>query len=214
MKNSAVASDFARDGFVVLTGLLAPDEVRAALDHLDRSRQRLHLPEDAAVVAVAPTEPIELVRSGSVPAAARLLLDGPVEPFGVSYLCKPASSGLPALWHQDGYPWQERLGGAEAITIWVALDDSDSTNGCMRMLPGSHRLAAQPLQKVVSPPSMFGVQIDPGLVDDTGAVDIPLSAGDGSAHHPCLVHSSEPNRSTKPRRAMAIRYRSLLTTDA
>jgi hypothetical protein len=209
----ALASDYARDGYVVLPGLLTLEDVASAIEHLDSCRTRLRLPEDAPVIAVAPTEATDLVRAEVLVATARLLLDGPVELFGLSYLCKPASSGLPALWHQDGFPWQERLGGAAAITIWAALDDTDSTNGCLRVIPGSHRLPAQPLQKVGSPPSMFGVQIDPELVDDTTAVDLPLPAGDGSAHHPCLVHSSEPNHSTRPRRAMAIRYRSLVTTN-
>jgi hypothetical protein len=212
--NPNLAPDFARDGFVVLAGLLTPEQVEEAVDHLDRSRRRLRLPDDAPVVAVPPSEATDLTRSGPVPAAASLLLEGPVELFGLSYLCKPAGCGLPALWHQDGFPWQERLRGAAAITIWVALDDTDSNNGCLRMVPGSHALPAQPLQKIRSPPSMFGVQIDPGLVDDTRAVDLPLSAGDGSAHHPSLVHSSRANRSTRPRRAVAIRYRSLVTTDA
>jgi hypothetical protein len=211
---STVASDYGRDGFVVLGELLRPEEIQAAIEHLDRSRGRLRLRDDAPVVAVAPTEPIDMVSSGPAPAVARLLLDGPVEPFGVSYLCKPATSGLPALWHQDAHPWQERLGGAAAVTIWIALDDTDSTNGCLRVVPGSHRLSARPLQKVASPPSMFGVQIDPELVDDTKAVDLPLAAGAGSAHHPCLIHSSGPNLSTRPRRAVAIRYRTLLSTEA
>jgi phytanoyl-CoA hydroxylase len=204
-----LAADFQRDGFVVVPRLLTPAEVQSAIEHLDRSRRSLRLPDDAPMVAVPPTD---LALSGPVPAVAALLLDGPVETFGMSYLCKPAGSGLPALWHQDGFPWRERLGDAAALTIWVALDDTDSTNGCLRMIPGSHKLPAQPLRQVESPLNMFGVELDPDLVEDARGIDLPLSAGDASAHHPGLVHSSKPNRSTRPRRALAIRYRRVTTT--
>jgi phytanoyl-CoA hydroxylase len=140
-------------------------------------------------------------------AIAAEVLGGPVEPFGATYVVKSPEVGLPALWHQDGHPWQERLAGAAAVTVWVALDDATPANGCLRVIPGSHRLALHELRPNDEVPSIFGVELDPALVDEGAAEDVVLAAGDVSVHHPNLVHGSEPNRSADPRRALALRYR-------
>jgi phytanoyl-CoA hydroxylase len=91
--------------------------------------------------------------------------------------------------------------------MWIALDDADGGNGGLRVIPGSQRLDATPLHPNTVTPSLFGVEMDPTLVDETLAVDVALRAGDVSVHHPHLIHGSGPNRSDRPRRALAIRYR-------
>ena len=40
-------------------------------------------------------------------------------------------------WHQDGHYWPIRP--LAAITVWIAIDDSTTENGCMRYVPGSHK---------------------------------------------------------------------------
>jgi len=200
--------DYQRDGFVVLPGLLDPATTTSALEHLARYQAEHDLPADAGLVAVPLSEAdAQLAGHERLIAAATALLDEPADPFGFTYLCKPARTGLPALWHQDGAPWAPRLAGAAALTMWVALDDADSLNGCLRVIPGSHGLDAQPLRPDAHTPSLFGVGMDPVLVDEGRAIEVPLRCGDVSAHHPNLVHSSGPNRSDRPRRAVAIRYR-------
>ena len=48
----------------------------------------------------------------------------------------PAADSYVA-WHQDVTYWG--LEPAEAHSAWIAIDDSDAANGCMRVLPRSHR---------------------------------------------------------------------------
>jgi ectoine hydroxylase-related dioxygenase (phytanoyl-CoA dioxygenase family) len=127
-----------------------------------------------------------------------------VTAFGATYLRKPAGVGLPALWHQDGAPWAERLAGAAALTLWLALDDTDADNGGLRVVPGSHDLDPQPLRPAGS--SLFGVAMDFDLVDVGRAVELTVDAGGLVALHPALVHGSGPNRSLRPRTALALRY--------
>jgi ectoine hydroxylase-related dioxygenase (phytanoyl-CoA dioxygenase family) len=185
--------------------------VRAVLDEATLAAARAHLATLAGeALRTAPlTEPF-LAGISSDPrlvAIAVEVLGGPVEAFAATYLLKPPGVGLPALWHQDGHPWQERLGGAAAVTLWVALDPSTPENGCLRVVPGSHRLPLHPLRPNDVVPSIFGVELDPTVVDEGAATDVVLAAGDVSVHHPNLVHGSGPNRSSQPRRALAVRYR-------
>jgi phytanoyl-CoA hydroxylase len=200
---------YRRHGFATLAGVLDPPTIRAALEHLERRRTEQRLQPGAAIVAVALADPqaAALAADERLTAIAAELLEAPPTSFGFTYLCKPARGGLPALWHQDGAPWLERLAGAPALTMWIALDDSDPATGGLRVIPGSHRLDAVPLRPNAAIPSLFGVEMDPTLVDETLAMDVPLRSGDVSVHHPQLIHGSGPNRSDRPRRALAIRYR-------
>jgi ectoine hydroxylase-related dioxygenase (phytanoyl-CoA dioxygenase family) len=93
-----------------------------------------------------------------------------------------------------------------AVTIGIALDATTEENGCLRVIPGSHALAAQPLVPVESPANMFSAEIDPALVDESLSVSVPLDVGDCSVHLPTLIHGSGPNRSDGPRRTLVLRY--------
>ena len=138
---------------------------------------------------------------------ARHILDADPVAFGCTYLVKEPRRGLPVLWHQDGHPWRTRFGITDAVTLWIALDRAGEDNGGLRVIPGSHTLAAQPLRPSTGEPSVFGGEIDPALVDATLARQLTLAPGDVVAHHPDLIHGSLANRSAHVRRALAIRYR-------
>lgn len=148
----------------------------------------------------------DLVAHPALAAIARDALGGEVEAFGCTFVVKPARAGLPARWHQDGRPWEER-GIDRAVTLGVALDRTTEANGCLRVIPGSHRLAAQPLRPVLDPPSVFGAEIDPALVDESLAIAVPLEPGDVSVHLPTLIHGSDANASDTPRTTLVMRYR-------
>jgi ectoine hydroxylase-related dioxygenase (phytanoyl-CoA dioxygenase family) len=204
----AATSTYRRDGYVVIRTVLDRDSVAAAVVHLHE------LQAGAALTGPVVMVPFErdrflanLVVDRRLATIAGSLLGTEPIAFGCTYFVKEPRYGLPVRWHQDGYPWQTQLGIVAAVTLWIALDAADESNGGLRVIPGSQHLAAQPLQPSPDGPSVFGAQIDPGLVDCTLARPLRLSPGDVSAHHPNLIHGSGPNRSQRPRRALAIRYR-------
>lgn len=177
--------------------------VAAALEHL------ASLPVTGALVtAPVDRDPFfaEIVSHPSLVAIATGELGDDVVAFGCTYVVKPPRTGLPARWHQDGHPWEAR-GITRAVTLGIALDPTTEENGCLRVIPGSHRLAAQPLRPVLDPPNVFDAEIDPALVDESLAVAVPLMPGDVSVHHPNLIHGSDANRSDTPRTTLVIRYR-------
>ncbi|MES4792604.1 MAG: phytanoyl-CoA dioxygenase family protein, partial [Chloroflexota bacterium] len=76
-------------------------------------------------------------------AAPRLLnvvepLLGPDLVLLYSHILNKKPGGRRVAWHQDG-PYWHRVEPKVAVTVWVALDDSTPENGCMRLIPGSHR---------------------------------------------------------------------------
>src|SRR5262249_21741949 len=53
------------------------------------------------------------------------------------FFCKYGQEEKFVAWHQDVTYWG--LEPPTALTVWYAIDDSDVENGCMRVIPGSHR---------------------------------------------------------------------------
>jgi hypothetical protein len=206
--NAGAVAGYRRDGFAVFPAALDAVTVAAAQEHLVRLQVRQ--PRSGPIVTAAldgDAVLAGLAEDPRVTTIAGLLLDADPVPFGCSYLVKEAGCGLPALWHQDGHPWRTRLGITTAVTLWIALDPAGAANGGLRVIPGSHALAAQPLRPSTGEPNVFAAEIDPGLVDAAAAVGLTLAPGDVAAHHPNLIHGSLANRSEQPRRALAIRYR-------
>ncbi|GIT52865.1 MAG: hypothetical protein Ct9H300mP16_00250 [Pseudomonadota bacterium] len=54
-----------------------------------------------------------------------------------SLFAKPASDGQATPWHQDGEYWPIRP--VATCTVWIAVDDANTSNGCLRVIPGSHK---------------------------------------------------------------------------
>lgn len=128
--------------------------------------------------------------------------------FTAHYICKPPYDGQPVLWHQDGAYW--KLAPMNALTVWLAIDESTTQNGCLRMIPGSHKLPLYPPNLRTDLPNMLFSEADGGLVrawaEERGIVDIELKPGDVSIHHPHLLHCSEANTSPKRRCGLDIGY--------
>lgn len=127
--------------------------------------------------------------------------------FASHYIAKRPHDGQSVLWHQDGVYWP--LDPMEAVTLWLAIDRSDTGNGCMRVLPGTHELDLIPedeLERTDDDSNVLGSGITPDELPVETAVDIILEPGDVSVHHPKLIHGSEGNSSDRWRRGLTIRY--------
>lgn len=123
---------------------------------------------------------------------AQIFLGPDLVNFTAHYICKPAKNGQAVLWHQDGSYWN--LDPMEAITLWLAVDKSNKDNGCLKVIPGSHRLPLQKLKLDQTVPNMLFSRVDYQF-DTSKAVDIILEPGDVSVHNPFIIHGSEENTS-------------------
>src|SRR5213078_3074180 len=56
--------------------------------------------------------------------------------WGSHFFCKMPGDGKSVSWHQDASYWP--LTPSKAVTVWLAIDDADVGNACMRFIPGSH----------------------------------------------------------------------------
>lgn len=121
-----------------------------------------------------------------------------------AFFCKPATTGLEVPWHQDGQYWPIRP--RATVTAWIALDDVDAGNGCMRIIPGSHRVGEFTHARSSREDLVLNNVLDDPRIDLASARDIELRAGQLSLHDVDLVHGSQPNTSGRRRAGLALRY--------
>jgi hypothetical protein len=125
--------------------------------------------------------------------------------WGCQVFCKPPGDGMEVPMHQDGRYWPIRP--LATCTAWIAIDDSRPENGCMRVIPGSHRNGhVYAHRKDTRPDLALDLVLEDGQLDTAAARDVELEAGQLSLHDVFLVHGSNANRSTRRRAGVAIRY--------
>ena len=142
------------------------------------------------------------------PAIARIaryfLGDDLVLKFNSCFL-KPARTGSATPWHQDNGLWRDD--DTEAFNFRMALDPSTRSNGCMQMMPGSHKGEIVP--HVLYPDSIHGElprDLTSGIQDQVHHVEI--EPGDIVCWHSSMWHYSPPNPSERGRIAIAGVYSS------
>jgi chlorinating enzyme len=126
--------------------------------------------------------------------------------IGTHFFCKYPSPDAYVAWHQDVTYWG--LEPQEAHTAWLSIDGADVENGCMRVIPGSHTGGILEHRTKSGDGNLLSVQqhVDPGLFDVSTARDVILAPGQMSVHHGVLLHGSNPNRSTRRRCGLTLRY--------
>lgn len=143
---------------------------------------------------------------------AEQLLGTPVVHKNMEYFAKPPRIGNPTPAHQDGYYFM--IEPNEALTMWVALDEIDEENGCIRYVEGSHRKGVRPHAKSGVLGFSQGIT-DFGPEDEEYARPMRARPGDLLAHHSLTIHRADANRSERPRRALGlVCYSTLARHDA
>jgi hypothetical protein len=125
------------------------------------------------------------------------------------FIAKPGGDGKIVPWHTDGAYWNGRLDPMDVITLWLAVDPAAAENGCMRVLPGSHRALRSHIdsyEPVDHASNVFPVRIPPGLIDESCSVDLELEVGECSFHDAWTIHGSNANLSTRRRCGYTMRY--------
>lgn len=124
--------------------------------------------------------------------------------WATHYFCKMPGDTKAVAWHQDCSYWP--LTPSKTVTVWLAIDDVDRENGCMRVIPRSHLnghiqfRGSDPgeqnvLSQTIEGAERFGVP-----------TDIELKAGEISLHSDLLIHGSLANLSARRRCGLTLRY--------
>ncbi len=222
MNPAALKPEFDDRGFVAIRGFLQGDELALLRDNIERyirdvvptlpdsdafyeDRQRpetlkqLHRMEQDPFFEDYLTHPLWKN-------TAEALLGEPVQtPLGVEWFNKPPATRHATPPHQDNYYFC--LKPPLVLTMWLALDEVDEENGCLRYVPGSHQRGVRPHSRTSTLGFSQGVD-DYGEADRLQEVAVPAEPGDVLIHHGNTIHRADANRSaTRHRRSFGMVFR-------
>ena len=217
-----VKESFDRDGYVFLPGFLSAKEMTELNNELETfiNEKVPSLPPEHAFYEdkgnVSTLKQLfelhtyhpyfkELLYQSKFRELAEIVLNEKVVAQNLEFFNKPPRIGKPTPPHQDNYYFM--LSPESAITMWLALEEVDESNGCVRYVKGSHRDGMRPHGKT----EVFG--FSQGIVDYGTEEDIknerafPAKPGDLLIHHAMTVHRADANaHPTRSRKAMGFVY--------
>jgi phytanoyl-CoA hydroxylase len=211
--------EFERIGYTLVRGLFGTDEVDRLRDHYMEVRQRGPRSHDFAGHNSTDRDPLK-----RYPRMAQMhrwdetslqwMIDPRIDevmttllgrsPYAVQTMIyfKPPGSRGQAL-HQDNFYLKADPG--TCIAAWMALDRVDEANGCLEVVPGSHRWPILCTEKADTTVSFTDVTVP--LPSTGSAVPVEMEPGDVLFFHGALVHGSNPNVTTdRFRRALIGHY--------
>ncbi|WP_427896041.1 phytanoyl-CoA dioxygenase family protein [Kribbella sp. GL6] len=224
---SVSLDDFRRDGFVVLPDALSPDEVAVLRDETARLCRGERGPVAGIETArpgdtdddvirrylcihhphkVSETMAAALHQRAIVSALTQVI--GPDVKAMQSMLFIKAEGKPGQAWHQDEFfiPTRDR----SLTAVWIALDDATTENGCLWVLPGSHRAGViYPDREHDDPRYDCTVESYGFPYQESDAVPVELPAGAALVFNGYLLHKSFPNTVRRGlRRALVNHYMS------
>lgn len=206
---------YARDGIVFPVRVFSVDEVSFFRDSLEsiatncgggplKRFDSLHLFFDWAHRLV--THP-NLLNAVEGLLGKDLLIDGSL------VFNKPPNDSSYVSWHQDSVYSGWHL--TPSTSAWIALTGSHRANGCMRVIPGSHKEGLLAHDNIRDDPHLLnkrGERIN-RVVDENLATDVVLEPGEMSLHESTIIHGSNPNTSDEPRIGFIVRFVTSRTTN-
>ena len=146
----------------------------------------------------------EIARHPAILAAVQSLLGQDVLLFGSSAFAKNAHDSRFVSWHQDSAYYG--LHPHEEVTVWLALSNSSSESGCVRVLPRSNNGPDLVHEETYDSQNLLSRGQSLREINEKAALEMPLLPGQFSIHHERTAHDSRPNRSDDRRIGLAFFY--------
>jgi len=205
-------TQYHRDGYLQYGRILTDEELASIRDYFEDLLERLPSgarPEHMNMPHVGDEFLLSFCSHPRILDVIERFIGPNIVLFASHFICKPKGDGKPVPWHQDATYWP--LEPMKVMTLWLAIDDSTVENGCMRVIPGTHKLGPLPHQGVSLEQYVLDLELPQGAFDESQAVDVELKAGECSFHEPYLIHGSNPNFSDKRRCGYTMRFMPVTT---
>jgi non-haem Fe2+, alpha-ketoglutarate-dependent halogenase len=146
----------------------------------------------------------DLIRTPAILDAVESLIGPNILAWGGSFFIKEANNPSFVSWHQDST--YIGLEPPDLVTAWIAISDSNASNGALRVIPRTHNEQLPHVDTFRKDSLLSRGQELTVEVDEDKAVMLELKAGQFSVHDARLIHGSDPNPSNDRRIGYVARY--------
>lgn len=209
--------EFDREGFLLVRGLFSPQEAvvlgqtaRADAETWNDATAREDASGARTVLAVRDDLTSDLyssiVRSQRIVQSMKTLLEDDVYHYHHKLMLKEPKVGGAWEWHQDyGYWYNYGCLFPSMASCYVAIDPAVKANGCLQVLPQSHRLGRLDHGKVGGQTGADPERM-PAVLSRFSLRYVEMEPGDGLFFHGNLLHRSDRNTSDDPRWSLICCY--------
>ncbi|XP_078581402.1 L-proline trans-4-hydroxylase-like isoform X2 [Branchiostoma floridae x Branchiostoma japonicum] len=213
----SVQADFDKNGYIIVRSLFDTEEVTLLKDALESDEGIIRYAfgrddgEGGKIRMVLWNQPGNditgvMARCEKIAGTMEKLLGGEVYHYHAKLIMKDARTGGAFVWHQDyGYWYENGCIFPDMGTVSIALDKATQENGCLKVIPGSHRIGR--IDHVLVGHQM-GADVErvTEIQKFLPLVHVELEPGDALFFHCNLLHRSEQNHSDKRRWAFLVAY--------
>lgn len=215
-------ASFRRDGYLAIRRVLDPADIPPIIDGfaavLDHPQQAVIQYESWAtdIETATPAQRMDMirkfmwfsadddrlaaiVRDQRILSVVRRLCGDDLAMIQDMALLKPPGRGREKPWHQDN-AFLRYEPGTRIVGVWIALDEATTANGCMHIIPGSHRRGPVPHFR------RRDFQLCDTDVDRPRDTVMPLPPGGALFFDGLLHHGTPANRTNTRRRALQLHY--------
>jgi ectoine hydroxylase len=208
---------FNRDGFVLVRKLFNPHEIEllnryARADQMIAARATSRSDAQGGTTTLALSNDLEdnlyaaVVRSRRVAANMAKFLGDEVYHYHHKMMLKEPFVGGAWEWHQDyGYWYDFGCLYPDMGSCFIAVDRANRENGCLQVIPGSHRIGRMNHMKIGGQTGADPERVA-AAIDRLSIEYVEMEPGDGLFFHGNLLHRSDQNTSPNPRWSLICCY--------
>tara|TARA_R110002072_G_scaffold303140_1_gene495588 strand:+ start:66065 stop:66892 length:828 start_codon:yes stop_codon:yes gene_type:complete len=197
-----------RDGYVKDLAVFSPTETEEVRTYFDALLERaIAAGGDSYSISSAHLtygRVYDLLCEPRIVAYVKDILGEDVIGWGSHFFCKMPHDGKSVAWHQDASYWP--LTPSKAVTVWLAIDDADIENACMKFVAGSQHVGHLTFRPSSDEEGNVLNQTIDNAEQYGEVVFDELLAGQVSLHSDLLLHGSEANDSDRRRCGLTLRY--------
>jgi len=134
----------------------------------------------------------------------------PSPKFSAGYIISKPPSSPRLFWHQDWWGWTDPssyMDGPQQVFVMYYLTDTNRGNGCLRLVPGSHRKRNRLHDELKEPHAVYRRIEDPthiAYADAPGEVDVSVKVGDVVIGDARILHAAHANDSNDRRTVITL----------
>lgn len=211
--SAAQRKTYDEDGFVLVPDVFSPSELQTIDDEVNRllpehEDRAGHRPGWILGVGTCSDLAKDVAKDERVLALIEDIVTPGIAIHSAKLVAKVPGSDIECHWHQDEAFYRQPSDAAThsrtRLSVWIPLQDADESNGCLWVVPGSHRWGLQPFAQVDY--GQCRRKLTKEDYANEHAVPVSVPAGSMVLFSAWTWHHSKTNRTDRVRRAFIVSY--------